>query len=150
MRVREFHSISKKIERRTQRPDHGRHFAPRASHLVADRDGIVLADDLPEVAGGSKVVVQSAVSDKENVPSRDLAVDDATDIDAGLADEVAAELDDKTGLRKRCPRAARHVAQVVADGSELERFLAREIGNAEAAADIEHTHRSGRRSGQTN
>ena len=47
------------------------------------------------------MVVQPAVGDEEHLAARHLAVDDAVHVDAGLADEVAAELDDE-----RAPPAA--------------------------------------------
>src|SRR5690606_7782251 len=61
----------------------------------------------------------------------------------GLADEVAAEFDDDFGLREGGFCLFDNVGEVGADGAEVERLFAREIGNAEAAAEVEELDRSG-------
>src|SRR4051794_27792950 len=96
----ELHLVGDEVERRAQRPDHARSLAVAAVHAVADDHGIVLANDLPEVAGGREMVMQAAVDDQEHLAARDLAVDDARDVDAGLADEITPELDDHVGTRQ--------------------------------------------------
>ena len=60
---------------------------------------------LAEVAGRREVMVQAAVGDQEHLAARDLAVDDAADVDAGLADQIAAELDHELRLRQLRMRA---------------------------------------------
>ena len=81
--------------------------APRALHAVADHHRIVLADHLAEVAGRREMVVQAAVGDEEHVAARNLAVDDAAHVDAGLADEIAAELDHDLRVRQGSSRLVR-------------------------------------------
>ena len=73
------------------------------------------------------MMVQSAVRDEEDVAARDLAIDDAAHVDAGLADEVAPQLDDELRLRQsRVARSARVVRRAAPIGAEIERLLARE------------------------
>ena len=78
---------------------------------VADQHRIILAQHLAEVAGRRQVMVQPAIGDEEHVAARHLAVDDATYVNTGLADEIAAQLDDQLRLRQRASqRTARACA----------------------------------------
>ena len=90
--------------------------------------------------------MQAAVGDQEDLAARNLAVDDAADVDARFADQIAAELD-----RRAAPAAAR--ARALRD--ELPRGCAPigarssgcspgKVRDAETAADVEHPHRRGR------
>ena len=82
--------------------------------------------------------MQAAVGDEKHVPARDLAVDDAADVDARLADQVAAELDDDVGHRAAArlarPTSPRRLAPI---GARSRRVVAREIRDAEAAAEVQ-------------
>ena len=108
---------------------------------AADRDRVVALDDLAEVARRGELVVHPAVDDEERGAARLLAVDDAGDVDAGLADEVAPELDDDARLRQQRPHRAGHeVLEVRADRGEVQRRVALVVRDAEAAADVEVAH----------
>ena len=65
-------------------------------------------------------MMQAAIGDQEDLAARFLAVDHATDIDAGLADDVAAELDRDLGLRKQPGEFGREPGQIGTDDSEVE------------------------------
>ena len=60
---------------------------------VADCDRIVSPDHLPKVAGCGELVMQAAVDHQVLTSPRLLAIDDAGDVNAALADNVPAELD---------------------------------------------------------
>src|SRR5713101_9845434 len=94
------------------------------------------------------MMMESAIGNEKNLPSGDLAIDDPAHVDACLANQKTAELDDQACLRQGALCASGEHFEVVADGAEVERSLAREIGNAEAAADVEHAHRRRRKFGQ--
>ena len=86
------------------------------------------------------MVVQAAVGDQEHLAPRHLAVDDARHVDAGLADQVAAQFDDQLRLAAvRCFAASTTLREVGGDRGEIERLLAGEVGNAEAAAQVERS-----------
>ena len=82
----------------------------RCTRLPID-DRIVLADHLAEVAGRREMMVQAAVGDEEDLAARDLAVDDAADVDAGFADQVAAEFDDELRAGQSRRRALRRCSR---------------------------------------
>ena len=90
-------------------------------------DRIVLADHLAEVAGRREMMMQAAVGDEEHLAARNLAVDDAADVDAGLADQVAAELDDELRLRQRAACRVRPALAGCRRSGQVERLLAREV-----------------------
>src|SRR5450755_3028212 len=81
--------------------------------------------------------------------ARDLAIDDAADIDARLSDQKAAELDDERRLRERGDGLRHDFPQIGADRSEVEGLFAWEVRDAEAAPDVEHSDRLGRGRGQS-
>ena len=124
-----------------KRSDDACDLALAALHAVADADRIVLADHLAEVAARREMMMQAAVGDEEYVAARNLAVDDRANVDARLADEIAPELDHEPRLRQLAPGARDELREIGADGSEVERLLAREVGDAEAAAEVQHLHR---------
>ena len=88
------------------------------------------------------MVVQAAVGDEEDVVARDFAVDHASDIDAGFADDVAAELEHDASVAQGLFQARHEALQVGADHRKVEWAIAREVGNAEPAADIQRRHRT--------
>src|SRR6266404_2860885 len=94
------------------------------------------------------MMMEPPVGNQKNLPSGDLAIDHPAHVDACLADQETAELDDQACLRQRAPCASGEHLEVLADGAEVEPSLAREIGNAKAAADVEHAHRRRRKFGQ--
>ena len=83
--------------------------------------------------------MQPAVDDQERLPARLLAVDDAGDVDAALADDVAAELDDdaRVGQARGGSAPSSSVGEVLADRGEVERLVLVEVRDAEAAAEVE-------------
>src|SRR5262249_37828542 len=84
--------VCEQIEGRAQRPDDGDDFSFRAAYTIAHGHRIVLADDLAEVPRRRQVMMQAAVGHQETMTSRDLAVDDAADVDPRFADEESTEL----------------------------------------------------------
>ena len=87
------------------------------------------------------MVVQPAVRDQEHLSARNLAVDNAGHIDAGLTHQVAAEFDHQRGLRHFALGTLGQLGQVVADGSQIEPALTGEVRDAEAATQVEEAHR---------
>src|SRR5690606_10286894 len=69
------------------------------------------------------------------------AIAHAADIDTRFADQIAAEFDDQRRFRQFARSARRECREILTDGFEIEPPLAGEIGNAEAAADVEYAHR---------
>lgn len=63
----ELHAIRQQVERSAQRANDGGGFRFGRRHAVADGGRVVLADDLAEVSGGGKVVVQATVCDEVGV-----------------------------------------------------------------------------------
>ena len=118
----EVHAVGEQIERRAQRADDRRRLARgrRRSGCRSPPDSSCASPG--RNCPSRQVMVQAAVGDQEHLAARDLAVDDAADVDAGFADQVAAELDDE-----RAPAAARvrarstSAAQVGADRRQIER-----------------------------
>src|SRR5690606_37733923 len=92
-----------------------------------------------------EVVVQAAVRDEVDVPPRNLPVDHAADIDAGLAHEISPQLDDDGGAGQQARRVLDETVEMAADARNVERRLVREVWDPEAAADVEAPN--GRRRG---
>src|SRR5205823_6211032 len=89
MRFCKVHSVRQRIERRAQRSDDRGVLAAHALDLVADDDRIIFADHLSEVSRGREMVMQATVGHQKHFAARDLAVDDAANIKACLAHEIA-------------------------------------------------------------
>src|SRR5882672_4153936 len=85
------HAIGEQIQRRAQRPDYRGNLAFGSPYAIADDDRVVLADDLAEVAGSGEMVMQPAIGHEKHAAARELAVDDATDIEARLTDQVTTQ-----------------------------------------------------------
>src|SRR6188472_12070 len=85
----EVHPVGEQIERRAQRSDDRGRLAAGADDPISDRDRVILADHLAEVPTRREMMMEAAVGHQQYVLARDLAVDDATDVDAGFADQVA-------------------------------------------------------------
>jgi hypothetical protein len=84
--------------------------------LVYDRYGIVSTDDLTEVTRRRQLVVEPAVDHQIGLAPRDLAIDHARDIDAGLADQEPAKFDDDPGVLEVGPDFPLiEIAQAIAD-----------------------------------
>src|SRR5207302_6745910 len=141
---RHFHIFRKQIERCAERADDGNDFPLKATHAVADHDRIVLADDLSKIARGRQMVMQAAIGHEKNMPPRQLSVDDARHVDARLADEESSQFDHDFCLSQAGIQAIQDAREVGADCCEIELLVAREVGNAEAAADVENSYRSRR------
>ena len=63
--------VREKVERCAKAPDNADRFLRRAVHLVADGDRIVPPDDLAEVAGSRKMMVQATVGDQKDLTALD-------------------------------------------------------------------------------
>ena len=105
--------------------------------------GIILSKHLAEIAGRREVMVQAAIRHEEHLTARNFPIDNAADIQARLAHEVAAEFDDQLDAWKLALRAIDELASGGADRREVERLLAREIRDAEAAADVDDSRLDG-------
>src|SRR5437588_8577050 len=119
-----------------------------SAHAIADDDRIVLSHDLPEIARGRQMVMQAAIGHEKNMPPRQLSVDDARHVDARLSNEESSQFDYDLCLCQAGIQALQDARKVGADRCEIERFVAREVGNAEAPADVENSYRSGRMLGK--
>ena len=60
------------------------------------------------------MMMQAAVGDEENVAARDLAVEDAAYVHAGLADQVTAQLEHDLRLGQLAPRCAARASRRLA------------------------------------
>ena len=78
--MRQLHFVADDIEWGAKRADYSLHFEFVRKQFVADGDRIVFANDLTEVTGGGKVMMQSAVRDQVRNAPGDLAVDDSAHI----------------------------------------------------------------------
>ena len=132
--------VAEQVERRAQAADHGdRARCGSSMPRVADGQRVVAADDLAEVARRGELVVHAAVDDEVGLRRATPSVDHPGHVDARLADEVAAELDDDPWRPAAPARAgsSTQLGEVVADGVEVERLVLLEVGDAEAAAEVD-------------
>ena len=82
-------------------------------------------------------MLEAAVGDEEGLAAALLAVGDPGQINTGLADEPAAQLDDEPGGTERCRAFGEHVPERLTHRIHIHRFFARKIGNSEPAAEID-------------
>ena len=94
---RQLHPIGQQVERCAQGSDDRRNLAFIGRQPIANGHRIVLAKHLAEVARRREMMIETAVGHQKYLSARDLPVDDPGDVDAGLADQIAAELDDQRG-----------------------------------------------------
>ena len=94
------------------------------------------------------MVVQPAVGHQEHLPARHLALDNARDVNARFADEVASELDHDRRLGHPGPGLGDDLAQVGTHRRQVQPSLAGEVGDAETAPQVEEAHRCRRVGGQ--
>src|SRR5258706_1840748 len=90
------------------------------------------------------MVVQAAIGNEENPAARKLAIDDPAYVDTRLADEIASELDDDARLRQVLLDPRHERREPASRRAQVERLVAGEVGDAEAAARIEAARRRGR------
>src|SRR3546814_8586520 len=81
-------------------------------------------------------MMQSAVRHEEHLTMAELAIDDSCHVDPGLANEIAAEFDAKCRIPKHIGKILEALSQALADEGDVDRLVAREVGNAEASAQI--------------
>src|SRR6476646_6176192 len=89
-------------------------------------------------------MVQAAVGHEKAVAPGDLSVDDATDVDARLADNEPAELEDDLRPGQARVEAVQDGREVACDERDVEALVAGKIRNAQAAADVEDPYRARR------
>ena len=83
-------------------------------------------------------MVHATVDDGVRLAARLLHVDHAGDVDAGLADEVATELERHLGLRQpRRDPLLEERAEPIPDPRDVEPLVLLEVGDPEAAAEVE-------------
>src|SRR5690348_16889325 len=85
-------------------------------------------------------MVQTAISDEEDVAARNLPVENSRDVDAGLADQEASELQHDLRFAQALRQTLEQLAQLFADRGNVEVLVPREVRNAKAAADVEDAH----------
>ena len=141
--------VAEYVQRRAQAPDNGTAMFRGLSHPGCDRDRIVPPDGLTKIARGGELVMQPPVDDEKGPPSRLLTIDYSRDVDAAFADDVAAKLEDNPRIGKpRTDPLSHEIRQIVPDRRKIDRLVLLEIGNAEAAPDIEVLHGPGRQVGK--
>ena len=93
-------------------------------------------------------MIQPAVGHQEDVATRYLAIDDAGHVHASVRHQIAPELDHQPGLRQPSTRIGGNGAQVLHHRQQIERLVAGKVRHAEAATEIQHSHRAWRVFGQ--
>src|SRR5690606_12079567 len=88
--------------------------------------------------------VQAAVDDEEDLTVAELSVDDAGQVDTRFTDEIPAELDTESGLRKDRRQPRERFVEEGADTIDVDRLVAGKIGDAEPAAEIAMRQRNAR------
>ena len=121
-RLPQFGTFSKEIERCAEWPDDRSDLTRRLADVVADHDRVVLADDLPEIARSSKMVVQATVGHEEHLPTRLLTVEHPADKQSSFADQVSAQLEHKFGVRQRNLGSIDNSAQIFSNRREVQRL----------------------------
>ena len=107
--------------------------APRA-----DRHRIVLADHLPEVPRRGQMVMQAAVGDEEDLAARDLSVDHASRRRCRPRRRGSGPVRSPARASGSCGRRIGDSrCRFAPIGRQVERLLAGEVRNAEAAAEVE-------------
>src|SRR5687768_13334232 len=87
-------------------------------------------------------MMQPAVGHEETMAPRDLAFDDATNINAGLAHKESTQLQDDLRPGQARVQTLEDGRQVPADERDIEALVAGKVWNTEAAADVEDAHRT--------
>jgi hypothetical protein len=91
----------------------------RRAKRVAIATGIVAAHHGAEIARSGKLVMQAAIGDEEHLAVADLAVDDPRQIDARLANQIAAQFDAERGSASTAGSAANCSASFCAHPREM-------------------------------
>ena len=87
--------VSQQVQGRAERADYGGQLPGTTGHPIADQYRIVLAQHLAKVARCRQVLVQTSIGHQEDATARHLAIDNPGDIDARLADQIAAQFNDQ-------------------------------------------------------
>ena len=101
----------------------------------------IATQHLAQVAAGCQVVVHAAIAHQEHFATRDLAVDDTSDVAPGRRHQIAAEFQHQVRVREIGRRARHQLVQGCANRRKFERLLTRVVRHAKAAAQIQHTNR---------
>ena len=81
------HLVSQLVDRCAEAPDHGNSFVSRSLTVaIGDGHGVVTAHHRAEIAARRQLMVQPAIDDDEGLALALLHIDDAGQINAGLAD----------------------------------------------------------------
>jgi len=81
------------------------------------------------------MVVQSAVADQKGVRARDLAMDDAGDVDAGFPHQITPQFDEQFGSGQFAAGPFDDAGEMGTDWRQVKRLLAWEVGDAKTAAE---------------
>ena len=82
------------------------------------------------------------------MPTGDFAVDDAADVEARLADEIAAKFEDHLGVRQAGIDTVQNLREVAAEKGDIQPLVAGEVRNPKAAPNVQDAHRAGRMLGE--
>src|SRR5262249_5900789 len=88
-------------------------------------------------------MMQAAVGHQKTMTPRDLAVDDAADVDARLADKESAELQHDLRPRQAGIKGLQDGGEVTRDERDIEPLVAGKIRNPQPAADVEDANATG-------
>src|SRR5690349_19744982 len=81
----EFSCFSNDIQWRAQWANDENGFPLVPAHAIADDYRVVFADDLAKVTGCGEMVMQASIGYEKHMPARNLAIDNAADVEASLA-----------------------------------------------------------------
>src|SRR6185369_3420963 len=125
------------VERRAQTADNAGLLLHRRIEPGGDRHGIIAPHDRSEIARGGELVVHAAINDEEHLAMADFPVDHRGEVNPRFANQIATEFKAKIGVRQFYGKIVHALRQGCADGCEIEGRVAWEIGNAEAAAEVQ-------------
>lgn len=91
--MRERSLVGQAVERGTKAADDAGQIISGIINPTGDRHWIVAAYHGAKIARCGELVVQTAIDDQKRIAVADLAVDDPSQIDPGLAHQIAAQLD---------------------------------------------------------
>src|SRR6478609_5404034 len=89
-------------------------------------------------------MVQATVDDEICLPPRIFAIDHFGDVDAAFSDDVTAQLNDDPCIGQvRRDAGIDQFGEVLPDEGEVERLVPVEVGDAEAATEVDVPDRAG-------
>src|SRR5215208_3705275 len=135
--------VAEHIERRATRSGHSNALLKHPAHAGKVEQRIGLPEHLAHVPRRREVVVHAAVSDDEGLAPRLLYVDDSSDVDAGVGHQVAPQLEEVPASFEARVLAAggEQSAEAFGEAVKVELTHLLEVGDPEAAAEVDHLKR---------